>query len=423
MKDSWSAFAHQRALSFAEGADYRLALQVTQTLSEAGHLGWFAGGCVRDVLLGREPKDYDVATDASPEEVEKLFAHTIAVGKSFGVIRVIQGNDQIEVASFRKDGLYVDGRRPEGVEYSTPEEDSARRDFTVNALFYDPQTATIYDFQNGLLDLKSKWIRAIGDPSRRFQEDHLRLLRALRFAAELDFQIESSTFQSMLQLSRNVASVSAERRRDELLKFFQAAGRKKWISAFVDLHFDEFALGVSPLLVDQHQRLDVQLQDWSSSPLRAAWCELLLWCEASGKIQNLDQAEQLLRSLRASNDEIQVFRNFLLPLLSPADLLNGPFAEVRAALWACKELGCEGVMLAKQRADSASRWNWEKALHLRASWKGGAPAPLVRASDLPHLKGRDLGSALDRAYWLQLQSGLLDKEQVLAQLELPEPEA
>src|SRR3954471_7154893 len=166
------------------------ALAVVRRLREAGHVAYFAGGCVRDELLGLHPTDYDVATDAPPPRVRELFQNTQAVGAAFGVILVHHRRSVIEVATFRADLEYRDGRRPEGVRFTTAEEDAKRRDFTINGLFLDPVENKIIDYVGGQEDLKAKRLRAIGDPNERFAEDHLRLLRAIRFAARFNLTIE-----------------------------------------------------------------------------------------------------------------------------------------------------------------------------------------------------------------------------------------
>ncbi|HEY8966793.1 MAG TPA: CCA tRNA nucleotidyltransferase, partial [Candidatus Methylacidiphilales bacterium] len=197
------------------------SLAVVRRLQEAGHIAYFAGGCVRDRLLGREPHDYDVATDAPPERVQSLFPRTTGlVGKAFGVICVIERGAQVEVATFRQDLDYVDGRRPIGVRFVTPEEDARRRDFTVNGLFYDPIADRVIDFVGGRADLEAKTIRAIGEPRARFAEDKLRLLRAVRFAVALGFEIEAGTWAALRELAPEIAVVSPERIRDELDKIW-----------------------------------------------------------------------------------------------------------------------------------------------------------------------------------------------------------
>ncbi len=194
------------------------AIHVIQTLAAAGHQALLAGGCVRDSLLGREAKDYDVATSARPEDVVKLFPGSMTVGAHFGVVVVPRDGHNIEVATFRRDSGYTDGRRPNSVTFTTAEEDAQRRDFTINGLFLDPLKDEVLDFVGGRADLEAKIIRAIGDPQQRFAEDHLRLLRAVRFATVLGFDIEPATWAAICELAPNIASISAERVRDELSK-------------------------------------------------------------------------------------------------------------------------------------------------------------------------------------------------------------
>ncbi|MEJ0000434.1 MAG: CCA tRNA nucleotidyltransferase [Verrucomicrobiota bacterium] len=191
-------------------------------LQRAGHTAYFAGGCVRDQLLGIEAKDYDIATSAGPDEVQRLFPGraTGLVGKSFGVVRVGSGEEWFEVAMFRQEGPYLDGRRPESVRPATPEEDAQRRDFTINGLFFDPIADRLIDYVGGEADLRAGIIRAIGDPAARFAEDHLRLLRAIRFAARLRFTIEPKTWDAIRAGAALIRTVSADRIRDELNRIF-----------------------------------------------------------------------------------------------------------------------------------------------------------------------------------------------------------
>ena len=188
-----------------------------------GFAAFWVGGCVRDFLLGREPQDFDIATDARPEQVEKLFKRPFAVGKKFGVIIVVEGGQQFQVATFRAEADYQDGRRPEKIVFANAEADALRRDFTVNGLFYDPLTKKIHDWVGGEKDLRAKIIRTIGKPEERFGEDHLRLLRAVRFAAQLDFEIEPKTFAAVKTLAPKIKLISAERIRDELAEIISAA--------------------------------------------------------------------------------------------------------------------------------------------------------------------------------------------------------
>lgn len=193
----------------------QFALDIVTRLRAAGYIAYWAGGCVRDLLLGKTPKDYDVATDAHPEQVQSLFGpkRTRAVGVSFGVILIHGPGDatDVEVATFRSEGPYLDGRRPEHVVYSTPEEDAQRRDFTINGMFYDPVAEQVLDYVGGQADLASKRVRAIGNPLERFREDKLRLLRAIRFAATLQFELDEHTADAIREMACEITIVSAER--------------------------------------------------------------------------------------------------------------------------------------------------------------------------------------------------------------------
>ncbi len=205
---------------------YNAALTIVRALRTAGYTAYFAGGCVRDLLLARAPLDYDVATDARPDAVLGLFPRTYAVGAHFGVVLVCSLVDETEivteVATFRHDGAYTDGRHPDAVQFSeSAEEDVQRRDFTINGMLLDPQVdgeAAVLDFVGGRADLRARIIRAIGDPVRRFTEDKLRMLRAVRFAARFDFAIESRTLAAVRQLAAQIVQVSQERIRDELTR-------------------------------------------------------------------------------------------------------------------------------------------------------------------------------------------------------------
>ena len=209
------------------------AVEIVRKLRAAGHEALFAGGCVRDLLLGREPKDYDVATTARPEQVRDLFGYrrTLAVGASFGVIVVVpprnSGAGQVEVATFRTEGPYQDGRRPESVAFCTPEEDAQRRDFTINGMFYDPIEARVLDFVGGEADLAARVIRAIGDPHERMSEDKLRMLRAVRFTATLDFTLDETTTAAMREMASEIVVVSHERIAQELRRMLIDLHRRR----------------------------------------------------------------------------------------------------------------------------------------------------------------------------------------------------
>lgn len=200
------------------GSLAEMARGIAARLVGAGHQALFAGGAVRDALLGREPHDIDIATSARPDQVEALFDKTMAVGRAFGVMVVVQDGTQFEVATFREEGGYSDGRHPDEVRFSDARADASRRDFTVNGLFYDPADERVLDFVGGLADLEAGVLGAIGDPDARFGEDRLRMLRAVRFEAQLGFAIEPATWEALRRGASELTAVSAERIRDELIE-------------------------------------------------------------------------------------------------------------------------------------------------------------------------------------------------------------
>ncbi len=209
------------------GAMQTTAREIVARLRAAGHVAYFAGGCVRDLVRGTPPKDIDIATEARPEQVQKIFPRTYAVGAHFGVIVVLENGMQFEVATFRSDGVYLDGRRPTEVHFATAEEDAARRDFTINGMFFDPVAEEVIDFVNGRADLEARTIRAIGKASERFAEDRLRMLRAVRFATTLEFEIEERTWSALLANAAAIREISAERIREELVRIFLSPQRAR----------------------------------------------------------------------------------------------------------------------------------------------------------------------------------------------------
>src|SRR5580693_9099667 len=223
----------------------QLSDHICRTLRDRGHQAYLAGGCVRDILLRREPVDYDVATDATPDRVQELFPNSLTVGAKFGVVVVIDGPTQVEVATFRSDVGYSDGRHPDRVEYArSPEEDVKRRDFTINGLMLDPFSNEVLDFVGGEKDLRAGIIRAIGNPEDRFREDKLRMIRAVRFAARFRYAIESGTFVAITKLAPDIFQVSAERIRDELTKILTEGA--VWIHTLMMI--EQLKPGCSPTL-------------------------------------------------------------------------------------------------------------------------------------------------------------------------------
>jgi poly(A) polymerase len=203
------------------------AVFLVQSLRQEGHEAYFAGGSVRDMLLGKPPQDYDVTTSARPEDIQRMFPGTIPVGAQFGVILVLIAGQPFEVASFRHDGPYRDGRHPSHVRYGSLEEDVRRRDFTINGMVYDPLDDRVIDLVEGRRDLEQRRIRAIGDAPQRFQEDRLRMIRAVRFAASLNFVIEDSTFAAVQRLAPTIVDIAAERLGDEITRILTEGGARR----------------------------------------------------------------------------------------------------------------------------------------------------------------------------------------------------
>ncbi len=256
------------------------AMEIAKRLHNAGHQALFCGGAVRDLLLGVQPKDYDIATSALPEEVEQLFPKTIAIGKAYGII-VVVGEDggHYEVATFRSDLTYVDGRRPEGVRFSSPLEDAKRRDFTMNALFFDPFTERVVDLVGGIADMENGILRTVGVPAKRFAEDKLRLLRAIRFAARTGFTIERETWSAIKSECQGAAKVAPERLASEL-ELMLTGGYAA----------DAFSLlknsGILKVVLPEVDRMDGVEQPPDFHPEGNVWVHTLLLLEEMDKAIN-----------------------------------------------------------------------------------------------------------------------------------------
>ena len=306
---------------------------IVRRLTEAGHQAVYAGGCVRDALLGRPYPDVDIATSATPDQVQAIFPQASdPQGKAFGVIRLKQGDHIFEIATFRVDGPYLDGRRPSSVTFTTAEEDAKRRDFTVNGMFFNPLQDRVLDFVRGRADLDAKIIRAIGDPASRFQEDRLRLFRAIRFAVQLGFAIEPVTWEALVRLAPESKNLAPERVRDEWVKIFTSPDPARGL----DLLHDSGLIAVwMPELLEMrgcaqspehHPEGDVWVHTRlllthlkTPSPVLALSALLhdvgkprTSRTEPSGRIRffghegvGARMAEEILRRLRFSNDQIE----------------------------------------------------------------------------------------------------------------------
>jgi len=285
----------------------QFATKVVEKLRTAGFIGYFAGGCVRDRLLGKEPKDFDVATSALPNQVRELFGHrrTLAIGASFGVITVLGPKPlQVEVATFRNDGEYSDGRHPDGVTFSTAEEDAARRDFTINGMFFDPLANEVIDFVDGEADLQSRLIRAIGAPLERIEEDRLRMLRAVRFAATYDFQIEPETMAAVQSQAANLSAVSQERITAELQRMVTHPNRTHALRLLHESRLLPYVIApladVAESKPDRWRRL---LRILDSNAVTGFVPTLSAMLGREGADLDIDEVAKLCRQLKLSNEE------------------------------------------------------------------------------------------------------------------------
>lgn len=271
----WDVDFHRRAFRLIIGSmDSReLANRICRTLREKGHQAYLVGGCVRDLLLGREPADYDVATDATPDQVQRIFPRSLTVGAQFGVVVVADDSAQVEVATFRSDLGYSDGRHPDRVQYSQrPQDDVQRRDFTINALLLDPETNEVLDFVGGRQDLRAGLIRAIGDAKHRLEEDKLRMMRAVRFAARFHYAIDSGTFGAIQALAPQILQVSAERLRDELTKMLTEGAACQAFQLLDDT-------GLLPFVLPEIARMKGVEQPPQFHPEGDVWTHTLLMLE------------------------------------------------------------------------------------------------------------------------------------------------
>jgi poly(A) polymerase len=259
------------------------ALAIIRRLRAAGHRAFLVGGCVRDQLLGCPAKDWDIATDAVPDQLATLFARTIPVGKAFGVMLVALPQGTYEVATFRGDGEYSDGRRPDRVEFTGPEQDVARRDFTINALMYDPVEGRLLDWVGGVEDIRRRRVRTVGDPLQRFGEDHLRLLRAARFAGRTGFDLDPATAAAMRELAPLAASVSGERLGDELTRMLSEGAARRSLE-LLD------ATGLLPVVLPEVARLHGVTQPPEFHPEGDVWVHTLAMLGAwDARVQALPQ--------------------------------------------------------------------------------------------------------------------------------------
>lgn len=412
------------------------AVAVVRALCEAGHVAYFAGGCVRDELLGLVPKDYDVATDAHPDVVRDLFGRgrTDAVGASFGVILVREGASKIEVATFRTDLEYHDGRRPSGVVFTSAEQDARRRDFTINGLFLDPLVTEpgddgIIDYVGGKADLAQRRLRAIGEPAQRFEEDYLRMLRAVRFAARFGLRIEAATWQAIVHQSPRLALIAPERVAEELRLMLLAetrgeAWRLLWESGLLAV----VLRALPEKLPDAPERRPI-IEHVSRQPgtisfglaLAATVMEARRAAGVPARVllepAEVKRAASALRKvLRWSNDEEAEFVGTLSlwQLVQQAE----PHISRMKRFLAAPYSGDARVILEAMSHESAlrPRFEWLRQRLAELETTDCAPPPLLTGDDLVEAgftPGPAFKRTLDHVYDAQLEGQLQTKDQAM----------
>src|SRR4051794_34245835 len=351
------------------------ALEIAEKLRGAGFEALWAGGCVRDELLGLTPKDYDVATSATPEQIRDLFGHrrTLPIGAAFGVITVLgpRTAGQIEVATFRTDAAYSDGRHPDSVSFTTAEHDAQRRDFTINGLFYDPVAEKVVDYVNGQEDLQRRTIRAIGDPRLRLSEDKLRMLRAVRFAAAFNFEIESETLHAIQEMASQITTVSPERIGAELRRILLDPNRATALDLLRETNLLPQVLPALANTPDEAFADVKRILHALKKPTLATVFALLL--KAGGP-------KDLGRDLRFTNREIERATWILTHCPLAADAQNLPWPTLQ------RILTHEGAseLLALHEAISGPDDNALAFCRERLAW------PAERLNPLPLVDGNDL---------------------------------
>lgn len=280
------------------------AIEIVKKLQKVGYTAYFAGGWVRDYLLDHSSSDIDIATNALPQDILNLFPHTLLVGLSFGVVIVLYKGFQFEVASFRKDISYSDGRKPEEIEFSSAREDASRRDFTINGMFYDPIKDEIFDYVGGVEDLKKNIIRCIGNPSVRFMEDRLRMIRAVRFACRFNFAIDQETQDAIIECAPALfPAVAKERIYQELLKMTQSGHLDH---ALIELHRLQLLPIIFPELEHVHLReIKSQVAPFVHYPKN---CPMVLYLLALFPRASLSQWLEMCLQLKMSNKEMNLVR-------------------------------------------------------------------------------------------------------------------
>lgn len=379
----------------------QFAVDVVERLRHAGFESLWAGGCVRDQLLGRLPKDYDVATSARPEQIRELFGQrrTLAVGAAFGVITVLgrRSEGQIEVATFRRDAAYSDGRHPDSVSFSTAEEDAQRRDFTINGLFYDPLGERVIDYVGGQDDLQRRVIRAIRNPYERFDEDKLRMLRAVRFAATFGFEIESQTLDAIRQLANEIVIVSAERIAAEMRRMLVHEQRRLAVELLRQS-------GLLPVILPEAAAFEDEQAEIRSTGERDKWATALAVLEqleqpsfsaalaalvreiCPAEPRAVRHGERVCQRWKLSNDETEIVRRLLEHEGEIRRASQLPWPKLQRLLVSARisDLLCFGEAVCRV-VDGHARETEYCREKLRMPLEELDPPPLVTGDDLKQL--------------------------------------
>ncbi len=395
---------------------WKFVVEICQKLHQQGYEAVLAGGCVRDALLGTLAKDLDIATSATPDQIEKLFPKVIMVGKSFGVCRVVVAEDQapLELATFREESDYKDGRHPERVVYSDIKKDSARRDFTINAMYYDLLQKRLIDDVNGQLDLQNKILRTVGVPVERFAEDSLRLLRAARFAAQLEFIVEEQTLLAVQKAAGQLSRVSAERRQDEIDKAF--AIKKPY------LFFEQLRqMELQEVLFASLTWEDKSLRSFFRTSCPSHWGWAALVCLDAGK--KYVEALRIVSGFKLSKDTLGFIQLCLeMNVFLKASLSHTELAMLSPFVNLMQKPQIQDVVSFLRRyldatGEAAGLSIWESLTGKYAP--SGLPLALLTGKDLLEAgirPGPELGQKLQRAYLVQIQNPNFTREEIMGKI-------
>ncbi len=387
----------------------KAAITIIKELRSKGFEALLAGGCVRDMLLGRTAKDYDVATDANPKQIMKLFRRTLKIGAKFGVVIILIEEQQVEVATFRSDADYADGRHPSKVQFVSAAEDASRRDFTINGMFYDPLTEKIIDHVDGQGDLKSGLLRTIGPPEKRFSEDYLRMLRAVRFATQLNFKIEPQTWQAICANANKITKISGERQQMELEGLLVDPNRSTGAGL---LFQSRLAETIFPGLTGQKATTAVNVLEYlrKRTDFALALASLFVGCATEFALEKVE----VLKLSRSRNRHVK----FLLENRSKLLDDRMPLAQLKKILakpyfWDLYELQ---KAMQKARVDNDKGLGPLIRIHKRIKALGDVelqPKPFLNGRDLIKLgavQGPALGQLAEELYIAQLEGTLKNAE-------------